>query len=220
MPKAPRVATVDEPDGTPTEEAEETAAALGLTSGYRFALEPVERLTEHPRNANRGDLASIGRSLETSGFYGAVVAQESTGFILAGNHRYRAAKERGLAKVPTIWVDVDAVGAVRIMLADNQTARLATMDLGAQDALIEELKAVDPELAGTGFDVALEKLRELEEEQRRAEEEDDSDDDDGDYPEFGARYGVIVMCRDEAHQAEVYERLAELDLGELRVVAV
>lgn len=206
-------------DGAPTEEADETARALGLTSGYRFAFEPVERLTEHPKNANQGDLASIGHSLDASGFYGAVVAQESTGFILAGNHRYRAAKERGLAKVPTIWVDVDAIGAVRIMLADNETARRATMDLGAQDALIQELKEVDPELKGTGFDVALEKLRELEEEQRRAEEDDDEGD-DGDYPEFGARYGVIVMCRDEAHQAEVYERLAELDLGELRVVAV
>lgn len=200
----------------------EAPEAAGLAPGLELEMVPVEQLREHPKNANRGDVDAIGRSVSESGFYGAVVAQRSTGFILAGNHRYRVAVEKGLREVPVTWVDVDAVGAVRILLADNETARRGTMDLGAQDALIQELKAVDPELKGTGFDVALAELAEAEAaaEAAEAEADDEDDFDDGPGAEFGAKYGVLVMCRDEAHQAEVYQTLAELDLGELRVVAV
>lgn len=211
----------DEPTDELETELEQTAAGLGLTAGYRFAFEDPATLSEHPKNANRGDVDAIGASLITNGFYGAVVAQESTRHILAGNHRYREAVRLGLDRIPTIWVDVDAVDAVRIMLADNETARRGQMDLGAQDALIQELREVDPELKGTGFDLALEKLAAEEAEaEREAAEADEDDEDEPDYPEFSSKYGVIVMCQSEAHQAEVYEALASMGLGELRVVAV
>lgn len=212
-------AQVDEPAGAVPDEAAAEAARLGLTTGYEFEMVPTEKLQEHPRNINKGDLESIGASMDASGFYGVVIAQRSTGFILAGNHRHRSAAAKGLPLTPTVWVDVDAIGAVRIMLADNETAARATRDLGAQDALIQELRLVDPELKGTGFDVALDRLAAAEaaEEEREREREEREE---PEYEEFGAKFGVIVMCRDEAHQAEVYQTLSELELGDLRVVAV
>lgn len=193
----------------------------GLAPGLELEMVAVGLLKEHPKNANHGDVEAIGRSVSESGFYGAVVVQRSTGYILAGNHRYRVAVEKGLREVPVTWVDVDAIGAVRIMLADNETARRGHMDLAAQDALIQELKVVDPELKGSGFDVALSEIAAAEAaEEEAAAAAEAADREPADPVDYGAKYGVIVMCRDEAHQVEVYERLSELELGELRVVAV
>jgi hypothetical protein len=206
-----------------TESLAEELAPLGLTTGYRFEMVPPDKLHEHPKNANRGDVNAIGQSLTANGFYGVVVAQASTGYILVGNHRYRESVAKGLPLVPTVWVDVDAVEAIRILLADNEIARRARIDIAAQDALIEELRVVDPELKGTGFDRALEQLAEDEAaDEADKEEQTDEGGDDGEpeYPEFGTQYGVIVICKDEADQASVYQRLAAMELGELRVVAV
>lgn len=55
----------------------------------------LDRLATHPENPRQGDVAAIAASIETNGFYGAVVAQKSSGHVLAGNHRLLAARERG-----------------------------------------------------------------------------------------------------------------------------
>lgn len=56
---------------------------------------PVQSIRPHPQNPRKGDVRSIGRSIEAHGFYGRVIVQKSTGYILAGNHRYIAAVESG-----------------------------------------------------------------------------------------------------------------------------
>jgi hypothetical protein len=56
-----------------------------------YAIVPVDSLETHPRNVNQGDIGAIYESIGANGFYGAIVAQKSTGRILAGNHRYQAA---------------------------------------------------------------------------------------------------------------------------------
>jgi ParB-like chromosome segregation protein Spo0J len=101
-----------------------------------YELVATDRLQPHPRNVNRGDLVAIGGSIAENGFYGAVVAQKSTGHILAGNHRYDAAKAAGIAEVPVTWVDVDDDRALRILLADNRTTRLGHDDQEALAALL------------------------------------------------------------------------------------
>lgn len=127
-----------------------------------YDLTPIEKVRPHPDNPRRGDVDSISESIEANGFYGAVVAQRSTGHILAGNHRWFAAQAAGLAEVPVIWVDVDDDKARRILLADNRTNDKAGYDNAALLSVLEEL-AVSPEaLLGTGYDpVALDDLRAL-----------------------------------------------------------
>ena len=119
----------------------------------RFDAEcPVEGLQIHGRNARRGDLESIAGSIAANGFYGAVIVQESTSKILAGNHRYQAAVNSGAKTIPVIFLDVDDEAARKILLADNRTADVATWDM---TALIEELEAIKSDfgtLVGTGFD--------------------------------------------------------------------
>jgi DNA modification methylase len=114
-------------------------------------LVAMSKLECHPRNVQEGDVGAIYRSIMCNGFYGALVAQQSTGYVLVGNHRLRAAQLAGLARVPVFYVDVSDEQALRIMLADNRTAELATRDEEALFGLLREL--VDGEgLDGTGYD--------------------------------------------------------------------
>ena len=131
---------------------------------------PIESLKRHPDNARLGDIEAIKESIRVNGWHGAVVVQESTGYILAGNHRTDAALElhngefepfegqstkdyelekarwaTELKSLPVYGVDVDDVTARRILLADNKTADLATYD----DTKLLRLTAqvADPETA-------------------------------------------------------------------------
>jgi DNA modification methylase len=115
-----------------------------------YELVPVAGLRQHPRNPRKGDTVAIAESIAHNGFYGAVVAQQGTGYVLAGNHRLKAAIDTGATEVPVIWVDADDDQALRILLADNRTNDIAGYD---DAALAEILKSLDS-LEGTGYDQA------------------------------------------------------------------
>ena len=116
-----------------------------------YATVPVDSLKVHPRNPNQGDVGAILTSIEDNGWFGAVVAQRSTGYILAGNHRFQAAKLDGAEQIPVIWLDVDDRAATKILLADNRLSELASRDQEALATLLTEL-AHDDDLGGTGYD--------------------------------------------------------------------
>lgn len=124
----------------------------------------VGDLVEHPSNPRRGRVDAILESIEANGFYGAVVAQRSSGYVLAGNHRLQAARSAGITEVPVFWVDVDDDRAARILLADNRTNDLAGYDDSALVDLLKKLDASPLKLTGTGYDGAAldELLRSLE----------------------------------------------------------
>ena len=112
-----------------------------------YDLVPVGDLQLHPDNPRVGDVDTIVDSIGAHGFYGAIVAQKSTGYVLAGNHRLAAARKQGIASVPVTWVDVDEEQARRILVADNRTSDLGTYD---ESLLIELLESL-PDLYGTGY---------------------------------------------------------------------
>lgn len=112
----------------------------------------VDQIQPHPRNARQGDVGAIHESIASNGFYGAVVAQRSTGYILAGNHRWMAACAAGASEIPVTWVDVDDDRALRILLADNRTNDIASYDDNALADLLTELAQTPLGLDGTGFD--------------------------------------------------------------------
>lgn len=109
---------------------------------------PVTELRTHPKNARQGDLNVIMESIQVNGWFGSIVVQESTGYILAGNHRYEAATELGFAAIPdVIYVDVDDKQAMKILLADNKTSDDSIYD---DELLLSLLHQID-DLEGTGY---------------------------------------------------------------------
>jgi DNA modification methylase len=118
-----------------------------------YELINIDKLQPHPENPRRGSLPAIAASVAANGFYGAVVAQRSTGRILVGNHRWEAAKSEGLKEIAVVWVDVSDEQARRILLSDNRTADQATWDVPDLAKLLTEIEASGG-LEGTGFDQA------------------------------------------------------------------
>ncbi|MBS1702900.1 MAG: DNA modification methylase [Armatimonadetes bacterium] len=148
--------------------------AVNTIDSQVYEVVDVSAVCPHPRNARRGNIGAIRASLDENGFYGAIFAQKSTGYILRGNHTYLASVQNGLAQVAVVWVDVDDDRALRILLADNRTSDLATYDTEALAALLSELE----DLGGTGFN-ADDLLNLLTESQRASEIDDTGLDDAG-----------------------------------------
>lgn len=118
----------------------------------RTELVPIDSVQPHPRNPHQGDVGAITASIDHTGFYGALIVQEATRRILVGNHRWMAARHAGAQQIPATFVDVDDEAALRILLADNRLARLASDDSNALAELLQELAATPSGLSGSGYD--------------------------------------------------------------------
>ena len=111
----------------------------------------VSTLITHPRNARDGDIGAIITSIQQNGWFGTVVAQKSTRYILAGNHRFQAARQVGLTHVPVFWVDCDDERALAILIADNRTSDIGRWDEQGLIDILSDLQQSDM-LLGTGYD--------------------------------------------------------------------
>ena len=117
----------------------------------------IDTIKEHPDNPRKGDDRAVGESIARNGFFGAILIQKSTNYVIAGNTRYRVMSEEGQATIPAFVVDCDDETATRIMLADNRTSDLAFYDDEALFVLLKGL--VESEgLDGTGYDRAAYEL--------------------------------------------------------------
>ena len=193
-------------------------------------------LKEHPQNPRRGVVEVIDESIEHNGWYGAVTAQKATGYILAGNHRYRVAKERGAKEIPVIWKDVDDETALRILLVDNKSADMGQYDEEALSTILQNLESLD----GTGYGTILHPLEEKLESDRSesapprgSADSDGSDDeelglDEDEIPDdqYAPQFGIMLVVDSEQQQQGLYEMIKEfLDEAavegvKMRVVAV
>lgn len=117
----------------------------------KYALTPIGKLTPHPSNPRQGDVGAIHESIEANGFYGAIIFQKSTGYVIGGNHRLIAAQQAGAEKVPAIEVDCDDETALRILLADNRTNDLASYDSESLADILRELAETGDAITGTGY---------------------------------------------------------------------
>ena len=120
-----------------------------VTQRFVEALD-LNTLYEHPKNPRRGSDSAVADSIEHNGFFGAVLVQESTGYVLAGNTRLRVARSEGEAAIPGFLLDVTDEEAERILLADNRMSDLAFYDDRALVALLEGLHDGNG-LDGTGY---------------------------------------------------------------------
>ena len=114
-------------------------------------LTPVDTVTPDPRNANNGDVDAIIESILVNGCYRPIYASALTREIVAGHHLYAALLEMGAGVIPVQWIDGDREQATRILLADNEIARLAKMDYSLLVDLLANLAETEKGLLGSGF---------------------------------------------------------------------
>ena len=167
----------------------------------------VDGLIPYARNArthSEAQIAQIAGSIREFGFTNPVLLDGENG-ILAGHGRVLAARQLGMDQVPCIELaHLSAAQRRAYILADNKLA----LNAGWDEALLEassspisarsastcrwsasrenELAALLPGAAGGNGAAGA---------------------GEGHYQE---QYGVIIVCRDEAHQRETFERLVEL----------
>lgn len=106
-------------------------------------------LKPYPGNANIGDVPLIKESLDTLDQYRSIVVQESTGFILAGNHTWLAANELGLDGIHAEFVECTDEEARKIVLIDNRAPEKSPGY--NDDKLVELLGGLEGDFSGTGF---------------------------------------------------------------------
>lgn len=126
---------------------------------------PLDRVQQHPSNVNNGDVDALEESILINGFYSPIIVQKSTGYIIAGNHRYSVLLKMagdplkygsGVLgaepnTIPAIVLDVSDEDAMRMMLADNRITRLGHDDEGLLVGLLKELEQTEESLLGTGY---------------------------------------------------------------------
>jgi hypothetical protein len=113
--------------------------------------QPIDQFHTHPRNVRQGDVGAISESLKSHGQYRPIVVQRSTGYVLAGNHTFMAAKSLGWKQVAVTYVDCDNEQAMKILLVDNRANDLAMYDDRALADLLKELAATEAGLDGSLF---------------------------------------------------------------------
>lgn len=123
-----------------------------MTINAMTAEVDIRLLKPHADNVNQGDVGAIVESIQRNGFYGRIVVNKRNNHILAGNHRYLAAKNLGFETIPVEYVDIDERDEVRLLLVDNRTTRLGVDDESGLAELLSTLIATEQGLSGTGFD--------------------------------------------------------------------
>jgi ParB-like chromosome segregation protein Spo0J len=115
-------------------------------------LVPIDQVTPHPDNPNRGDDDTVLESVIVNGFVTACTADARTGHMIAGHTRLRVLKKLGATHIPIIWQDWDEMDAKRYLVGDNASARKAVMDDAALLELLKELHDETPlGLTGTSI---------------------------------------------------------------------
>lgn len=125
----------------------------GLPAKYveTRTVDPDE-LKPYAGNPNVGDVDVVRGSVRANGQYRSVVARrlpDGTLELLAGHTTTRATSDE-LGRVRVEVIEADDATARRIVAADNQTARAASMDEKALLELLDKAQA-DGGLDGTGF---------------------------------------------------------------------
>jgi ParB-like nuclease domain len=188
-------------------------------SSMRIDTWPIDRVRPYdgnPRTISQAAIDKVAASLQTFGWRQPLVV-DADGVLIVGHTRLAAARKLGYTEVPVHVADTLTADQVRAYrLADNRTHDEATWDEDALTAELAKVKEADL-IAVTGFD-ATELDRYLNELGSGTAAQQDIGATENGFA-YQEKYGVIVECRDEAHQQQVYDELTAAG-QKCRVVAV
>ena len=123
-------------------------------------LEIEERQVQDLRSASRNarthsakQIGQIARSIQRFGFTNPILV-DGAGTVIAGHGRLAAAKQLGLAAVPTLRLDhMSEADRRAYVIADNRLAELAGWDKALLAIELGELQGLDFDVELTGFDL-------------------------------------------------------------------
>lgn len=170
-------------------------------------IHPIDSVREHPRNPRQGDVGKLCVLIKTNGWHGRLLVQRATpdgeprNFVIAGNHRRRAAKENGAHALPMEYVTCTDAEAEKILVADNKASDDASNDPAALLELLHDRAAAD-DLEGTGYDGD-----ELDELEKLVNGPDESDAETSDPVEPDTQWLCVVTCRSENEMGVLFDDL-------------
>ena len=155
---------------------------------------PLGEIRPYKNNPRKNAKAvdAVAESIKRYGFLVPIVLSADDE-IVAGDTRYKAAKKLKLKTAPCVVADEltpEQIKAFR--LVDNKVGEIAEWDM---ELLSLELADIAVDMSAFGFDLPT---------------DDEADGDAGTDAaiNYQEQYGVIVLCKGETHQQEVYETLA------------
>lgn len=111
-----------------------------------------EKLKPHPRNANKhpdDQIERLGKIIQEHGWRHPIVVSEDSGFIVFGHARVVCALKNKWDKVPVQYQKFESEEAeFQSLIADNEIARWASVDLSAIHNSLKDLAPFDIELMG------------------------------------------------------------------------
>jgi site-specific DNA-methyltransferase (adenine-specific) len=144
----------------------------------------------NPRKHGQRNLDAIAASLRRFGQQKPIVV-DSRGVVRAGNGQLAAAKLLGWTEIRIVRSDLPPTELTAFAIADNRTAELAEWDAEVLEKLLS-----DADLGDVGFtDEEMEKFA------------GKTGMGEGAETEIHESFEVVVECRDEEQQKQLYERL-------------
>lgn len=174
----------------------------------KIVYKNIDDIIPYENNPRKNDEAVdyVANSIKEFGFKVPIIVDKEN-VIVTGHTRYKASQKLGLEKVPVIYADdltEEQIKAFR--LADNKVAEFSSWDLGKLEMELEDL---DFNMLDFGFEnIDID----------NSIEEDIGNTDESDF-NYKEQYGVIVMCKSEEEQEDIYNRLTEEGF-ECKVVSV
>ena len=132
---------------------ESLSERFGASLGRWIPIEEIETNPDQPR-ANVGDLKELAKSIEAKGVLEPLLVRpmgDGHYRIIAGERRFRAAMEAGLAEVPCIEFDVPENEVVEIALIENLHRRDLHPFEEAEGYSSLASRHGDPPATGAGF---------------------------------------------------------------------
>lgn len=180
-------------------------------------IDDVRVYERNARTHSDEQIEQICQSIKEFGFTNPILIDENN-VLIAGHGRTEAAKKLGIKEAPAIrlaGLTETQIKALRI--ADNQLALNAGWDDELLAIELQELDEIGFDLDLTGF--SFDEIENLLNGNPGADEEGRQGADpgkDADQPtnfKYEERYAVLVECKDEEEQAEIYTRLKDMGLA-------
>lgn len=150
----------------------------------------------HPQSQQTA-LTSI---LDRVGWVQQVIINRRTGNLVDGHLRVTLAMRKGEPEIPVVYVDISEEEEDLILATLDPLAGLATADRDLLKSLMQDIEFDDENVANM--------LNEIIGDEAETQPPDTSiDDEEPPEDSYKEQYGVIIICLDEAHQEDVFNKI-------------